>query len=761
MIFQNVLEILLRAKGGAQTEKELGKVQKSIKGVNGLAREMGLMLGLAGVTGGMVMFGKASMKASMQLEVAMNNMEFSVKAAQREFGAAIGTTQDWIDTVDDLSESMGIFSREEVATASARLVDMTKRLGFTADEMEVMLSRTADLSAGKVDLASGIERVSAAMRGEAESAEYLGLSLNENTVRAYAEAHGEVWKALTDTEKAGQRYLLFLEQTEEMTGRAADYADTEAGKVKKLTVAWGEFQAEFGKFLVVGGVVDALTTVAIALKEGAQAWQDAIKLQQAGGEVAKAQRLAKWSTAAAVATIWTEALLLGPLGPLAAQELPSLEERAEQFAQWAQDLGIVNIEGDKLTVQLEEMGQAEEIAAVAAKDNTDALIDNAEASEEAGEAAKARADALDAYTDSAREAARAEEDYAQERQDTVDEYGKRRVQMEASYANQREQVLEDFTRQQGRQLRDFQRREQQSEQAYYDQRQASADAFGRQIAQMEEDHQKKMGRMREDYDMRQEDAVGSRDAIAFLRNQRQYEVNRRRAEQDYGDVAGQRSEEYGRQLAEQEEQFGRQRNQRMADFQQRTTDQQTDFDLRRQREADQHQEMMTQYDSDHQERLTDMESAFADEKQVRDDALTDELTDQGVWLGAWSRQWREGEAQLEEDYAAHLTRMRGISGSGGGGPVNGRQTGGYAGLGMYQLGEAGREFVMSAGTTQAAEMMGGGGLTQEGLLAGLSRGSFYNSSSIVVNEATTPPAALAAMIQGQINDTLTRYAKGY
>ena len=752
MIFQNVLEILLRAKGGAQTEKELGKVQKSIKGVNGLAREMGLMLGLAGVTGGMVMFGKASMKASMQLEVAMNNMEFSVKAAQREFGAAIGTTQDWIDTVDDLSESMGIFSREEVATASARLVDMTKRLGFTADEMEVMLSRTADLSAGKVDLASGIERVSAAMRGEAASAESLGLSLNENRVRAYAEAHGEVWKALTDVEKAGQRYLLFLEQTAEFEGRAADYADTQAGKVKKLTVAWGEFQAEFGKFLVVGGVVDALTTVAIALKEGAQAWQDAIKLQQAGGEVAKAQNLARWSVALA-------ALSMGGIG--AVVEPKKFERLAEDYAQLAQDLGLVNIEGDKLTVQLEEMGQAEEIAAVAAKDNTDALIDNAEASEEAGEAAKARADALDAYTDSAREAARAEEDYAQERQDTVDEYGKRRVQMEASYANQREQALEDFTRQQGRQLRDFQRREQQSEQSYYDQRQASADAFGRQIAQMEADHQKKMGRMREDYDMRQEDAVGSRDAIAFLRNQRQYEVNRRRAEEDYGDTAGQRSEEYSRQIKDQEEQFARQRDQRIADFEQRTQDQQADFDLRRQREADQHQEMMTQYDSDHQERLTDMESAFADEKQVRDDALTDELTDQGVWLGAWSRQWREGEAQLEEDYAAHLTRMRGISGSGGGGPVNGRQTGGYAGLGMYQLGEAGREFVMSAGTTQAAEMMGGGGLTQEGLLAGLSRGSFYNSSSIVVNEATTPPAALAAMIQGQINDTLTRYAKGY
>ena len=75
--------------------------------------------------------------------------------------------------------------------------------------------------------------------------------------------------------------------------------------------------------------------------------------------------------------------------------------------------------------------------------------------------------------------------------------------------------------------------------------------------------------------------------------------------------------------------------------------------------------MMAQYDADHQERLGDMQTAFADEKSARDDAFADDLADQGVWLGSWSRQWREGEAQLEEDYTAFLGRMRGISGSGG------------------------------------------------------------------------------------------------
>ena len=115
-----------------------------------------------------------------------------------------------------------------------------------------------------------------------------------------------------------------------------------------------------------------------------------------------------------------------------------------------------------------------------------------------------------------------------------------------------------------------------------------------------------------------------------------------------------------------------------------------------------------------------MQDAFADEKSARDDALADELTDQGVWLGSWSRQWREGEAQLEQDYTAHLQRMRNIA-------------------------------VGGSSISQAASMVGIGGVTG---------GSFVNSPSFTVNEATTPPAALVAMIQSQINDSLVQYERG-
>jgi len=46
-MLQSILEILLRVKGGTQSKAELGKVQKSVKSLSGMAKELGLALGLA------------------------------------------------------------------------------------------------------------------------------------------------------------------------------------------------------------------------------------------------------------------------------------------------------------------------------------------------------------------------------------------------------------------------------------------------------------------------------------------------------------------------------------------------------------------------------------------------------------------------------------------------------------------------------------------------------------------------------------------
>lgn len=173
------------------------------------------------------------------------NLESSLMAANREFDN-VGSIKSWSDIVDELSIKLRIYSKADLKTAAARTVDMTKRLGLSADEMERVLEATADLAAGKFNLEDGIERVTAALRGEGEASEALGLTLNETYVKAWYEAsdaYEKAWKNLSDVEKAHVRYQVFLEQALPLQGKAAR-------SVKTLAGAWG---------LITGNINDAIT----------------------------------------------------------------------------------------------------------------------------------------------------------------------------------------------------------------------------------------------------------------------------------------------------------------------------------------------------------------------------------------------------------------------------------------------------------------------------------------------------------------------
>lgn len=174
--------------------------------------------------------------ATREAESAQFALQASVEAASREFEAT-GGINDWSAKVKELSADLRIYSETDVANATARTIDMTKRLGLTAEQMEEVIRRTADLSAGKTDLEGGIERVTAALRGEAEASEFLGLTLNETYVKSWYEANAateKAWKDLNDIEKAQVRYNVLLEQTAATQGRAADSVRTFDGALEMV-----------------------------------------------------------------------------------------------------------------------------------------------------------------------------------------------------------------------------------------------------------------------------------------------------------------------------------------------------------------------------------------------------------------------------------------------------------------------------------------------------------------------------------------------
>lgn len=169
-------------------------------------------------------------------ETAFYNLQSSVNAANREFDN-LDSVEEWEMTIARLSDELVIYSDTALKNAVSRTVDMTKRLGLSSDQMEEVIKRSADLGAGKTDLEGAIERVTSALRGEAEASEYLGLTLNENYVKAWYEASDatqKAWKDLTDIEKAQIRYQVLLEQSNEMQGRAAGSAETFSGALQLI-----------------------------------------------------------------------------------------------------------------------------------------------------------------------------------------------------------------------------------------------------------------------------------------------------------------------------------------------------------------------------------------------------------------------------------------------------------------------------------------------------------------------------------------------
>ena len=244
---RNKIEIILSATDkGVKTafSRINANVAKSVKAVTAFNKEanngLRVITALEGAVGGLVgaFVGMAALRSAGNIMKdagdAGFNLQASLRAAAREFDN-IGNLDSWGKAVERLSGKLKVYSDIDLKNAASRTIDMTKRLGLSAAQMERVIELTGDLSAGKVDLENGIERVTAALRGEAEASEYLGLTLNENYVKAWYNAHGAMqgaWKDLTDLQKAQVRYNVFLEQAAPMQGRAAESVNTFSGALK-------------------------------------------------------------------------------------------------------------------------------------------------------------------------------------------------------------------------------------------------------------------------------------------------------------------------------------------------------------------------------------------------------------------------------------------------------------------------------------------------------------------------------------------------
>lgn len=353
-------------------------------------------------------------------------------------------------------------------------------------------------------------------------------------------------------------------------------------------------------------------------------------------------------------------------------------------------------------------------------------------------------------------------DFETAREDILRSAGDRIVSTEQNIALQRHQAMIDFREEMN-----------QAEEDYYKNRAKQAADFNRDVQRAEQDHQLSMRRMREDSEVRQVQAIRSRDAIALREERRSYETQRQRAEEDYMIQAARRSEDFARQIAQQELAFREQQATRqkaydeqikeLADRQAKETqiieegaeEQLQALDEQRQRDIrslhDAQEEQTETAEEGQSQRLSDLkedlkrrrrEAKVAQNNELQDayDTWRDRRQAQGVFL--------TGElGEIQRHYGARLDALRNWmraanavirSGTSGGPTFGGKASGGYVTAGTYRVGEEGYEYVMDNPTTRMAERLASGNLTQSGLRSIMGGKSFTFSQTVNIADGRDP-----------------------
>ena len=265
------------------------------------------------------------------------------------------------------------------------------------------------------------------------------------------------------------------------------------------------------------------------------------------------------------------------------------------------------------------------------------------------------------------------------------------------------------------------------------------------VQRAEEDFQRQMRQLRAEHEGRLEDLIASRDVLGLRREMRSYERERSQATEEHAVEMSRMKADAADRLREMETQFAREKQRRMADYQQRLADQQEDFTRQQEQQKAAFQQRLAELETEkrkelqelkqkHAEQLRELDRQYAQEKQRRYRAFVEQLRDLDLFTGRLKQSWDKFYADMEAKLRDFIAKAEGME------PTTTttttpKQAGGYASFGRYTLGEAGREFVLSAPTTRKAERFVGGGLTQGGLIGALAGGG----GLVIENLAITLP----------------------
>ena len=244
---------------GAGAAKAYVGVSKSVLGVRvGVGMATSTMLAGIPIVGGLVA-GMGMLTKGVYGAAA--NLQTLERRAQLVYGKAFPQMLVWGKRV---GERAGMTGRE-VLGMTANFETSFKSMGVGqvqarqySQQMLVVSAAVAEASAGQIDAAGAAEVVSAAFRGEYDSAQTLGIAISDTTVKAEALRMTNKKSAddLTDLEKAQAAYKLIMAGTTQQQALYAQGAGSLAAKQAQLTAKLGE-----AKDAVLVGLTPALTSL--------------------------------------------------------------------------------------------------------------------------------------------------------------------------------------------------------------------------------------------------------------------------------------------------------------------------------------------------------------------------------------------------------------------------------------------------------------------------------------------------------------------
>jgi hypothetical protein len=288
------------------------------------------------------------------------------------------------------------------------------------------------------------------------------------------------------------------------------------------------------------------------------------------------------------------------------------------------------------------------------------------------------------------------ESFASQQAEALAEFERGRKRAERDFERSEVKALADFSEERGRFLEEWRDSEADAESEYYTRRMERAAQFDKETERAEAKHQKNARRAQQDHWLRLEDAIRTQDAGAFIREQRDYEIQRRRREEDFGEQQEPRRGDYTEEVKGLEEQFAGQRELRQADreqqleemqaqfdderqeqldaFELRRQDEDEDFALQREKAAARNEAALAEFDDQARrelealeqkklEQVSALDGQYSEEKQIRQKAFADQLRDlDGAYFNETEKK-KEYYALMEKDFMKWLEAMRGQVGS--------------------------------------------------------------------------------------------------